>query len=86
MSNRSRFGRRKTDWIIPGLLLFSLLLAVYWGVYNYIQEQNEEAMSRMTRTQVELLNRMIERRQNPSHKLAQSKDSTARTPRSPGEK
>lgn len=63
VGKRHVFGRRRQDWILPGLLLLCLLAAVIWGVYNNMQQQNAEVMGKMTKAQVTLMNRLIQHHQ-----------------------
>ena len=72
MSRQYQFGRRKSDWLIPGLLILSLFIAVFWGTYNQIQKQNAEVMGKMTKAQVQIMDRLIQHHQGHRGKIAKS--------------
>ncbi|MBV9470290.1 MAG: hypothetical protein JO316_16150 [Abitibacteriaceae bacterium] len=59
MFKRSFLGRRKTDWIIPLILLFLVGLAAIWAIDNRIKKHDAEAINKSLNTQVKLQEREL---------------------------
>lgn len=59
MSKRSFLGRRKTDWIIPLILLFLVGLVAIWAIDNRIKKHDAEAINQSLNTQVKLQEREL---------------------------
>ena len=59
MSRRTPFGRRRSDWIIPILLLSLVLVAIGWAVYNRVQAKDAETISNAYKDQATVLERQL---------------------------
>ena len=59
MSRRTPFGRRKSDWIIPIILVVLAVVAVGWAVYNRVQAKDAETISHAYKDQATVLERQL---------------------------
>ncbi len=72
MDKGFRFGRRKSDWLLPGILVAICTVAVGWGLFNQTRRHDEEVMSKMTKAQVRLMHHLLEHQHRNAGKLAET--------------
>ena len=60
MNKRLKFGRRKSDWLIPLSFLAVGVIAAFWASYNRTRKSDLERQKEALEVQVKLLERVVE--------------------------
>lgn len=60
MNKRIKFGRRKSDWIIPLGFLTVGVIAAFWASYNRTKKTDIERQKEALEVQVKLLERVVD--------------------------
>lgn len=59
-NKRMRFGRRKSDWLVPLGFLTVGIIAAFWASYNRTRKADIERQKEALEVQVKLLERVVE--------------------------
>ena len=63
MNKRLKFGRRKSDWILPVTLFLIALAAGLWGQRSYVEKREAEEQRQDLTTQVQLYERLLKQKE-----------------------
>ena len=66
---RINFGRRRSDWLVPALLLTIAVANAIWAYSNYLQRQDVEALKKGLEVQTQLRERQLKNYETKLEKL-----------------
>ena len=73
MEKRLKFGRRKSDWLIPAAFLLLAFLAALWAILNLVGREKAEDINSGLQSQVKLQERLIKHYENTAAKKVEKK-------------